>query len=462
MYSVIIVGAGMSGVKAAGDLYKAGQTNTLILEARNRLGGRLLSQQSMLDPKVYYDFGALWFHDGLENPLFEKAKKRGNVDFFFDDGKFHYVAEDNDDIPVWDFERVVLEISTFGRRFFEKNPHHNDITLRDMCQKYLEAQEKHLTAKEKKYAQQVVRMWMEMWDGILWDQASAKHSFLWGEDHLGRNAYVKSGFYHVYESELHELPRAYRESRIKCDVQVKHIDYLNPQYVTITTSKGETYQAKHVIVTAPTSILRITDPADKCRLEWTPSLPERLTSLWPETEFGSLGKVVFEFDECFWPEDVQRFYVLASELATAGDARPWQHPALIVNYKAMGSVPSLVILTQNTVSKQVENMSDELVWQLFRPVIEKIATGAVKKPFKVLRTPWNNDVWTRGAYSAGRLGTRPTSEVCDLLAEGVTKRVRFAGAETVSGSANGCVHGAYLSGEREARFILAQQNQSKL
>ncbi len=41
-YKVLILGAGMAGIRAAKTLYDAGITDFLVLEATNRIGGRLL------------------------------------------------------------------------------------------------------------------------------------------------------------------------------------------------------------------------------------------------------------------------------------------------------------------------------------------------------------------------------------------------------------------------------------
>ncbi|MEQ9300941.1 MAG: FAD-dependent oxidoreductase [Cyclobacteriaceae bacterium] len=52
----IIVGAGLSGLTCAYQLLKAGQTNFLILESRDRTGGRILTKEGV-------DFGATWFQE---------------------------------------------------------------------------------------------------------------------------------------------------------------------------------------------------------------------------------------------------------------------------------------------------------------------------------------------------------------------------------------------------------------
>ncbi|CAI0398719.1 unnamed protein product [Linum tenue] len=72
--SVIVVGAGMSGISAAKTLYEAGIKDILILEASSRIGGRMLKA----DFSGYtVEMGANWYNSGgpVANPLVDLAKK---------------------------------------------------------------------------------------------------------------------------------------------------------------------------------------------------------------------------------------------------------------------------------------------------------------------------------------------------------------------------------------------------
>ncbi|MEU0811897.1 FAD-dependent oxidoreductase [Streptomyces sp. NPDC005970] len=62
--NVIVVGAGASGLAAATALHAAGR-DTICLEARDRIGGRLLSAPAT-HPERALDLGATWFWDGEE------------------------------------------------------------------------------------------------------------------------------------------------------------------------------------------------------------------------------------------------------------------------------------------------------------------------------------------------------------------------------------------------------------
>lgn len=67
---VVVIGAGMAGMAAAAALVDAG-LNVIVLEARERLGGRI---QSMAVPGGYVDLGAMWIHEGERgNPLYDLA-----------------------------------------------------------------------------------------------------------------------------------------------------------------------------------------------------------------------------------------------------------------------------------------------------------------------------------------------------------------------------------------------------
>lgn len=451
----------MAGTKAAADLYAAGVKNTLILEARDRVGGRLVSHKTTKDKSSAYDFGASWFHDGIKNPLFEKAQKLGNVEYFFDDGKNMVISQNETDIPAWKFERVMNEISDFCSLYYEDSSL-PDMSLKQMCELYMEKHGHKLRPEEAKYAPQALRMWSEMWDGLHWNETSAKE-YAGAGLHLGRNAYVKSGFVNVYQNELKELPQSYRDSNIKLNMHVSAIDYLDPKEVKVTTASHEIYTAEYVIVTIPLSLYAVSDPKDKCYMKWTPGLPDLIQRFLPSCKFGSLGKVVFEFDSAFWPEDVHRFYALSSGMRNKDPIEPWAHPTLVVNYSAMGGPPSLVFLTQDPVSSAIEGMDKTQIFELFEPVLRKIATKPVTKPINVLNTGWNNDPYTRGAYIGTRVGCMDFEDLCHAFTAGISPRVRVAGADSIDGSSNGCAHGAWYSGEREAAYIIrAMKHKSRL
>ena len=75
--SVIVVGAGISGLAAARKLKDAGFTVT-VLEAQDRVGGRLRSNRTL---GVAFDEGASWIHGIDGNPITDLAQKAGMTSF---------------------------------------------------------------------------------------------------------------------------------------------------------------------------------------------------------------------------------------------------------------------------------------------------------------------------------------------------------------------------------------------
>jgi monoamine oxidase len=73
---VVIIGAGLAGLGAATALREAGKS-CLILEASGRVGGRAWTTNPEALGGVWFDMGAVWFHDAEHNPLVPIANAAG-------------------------------------------------------------------------------------------------------------------------------------------------------------------------------------------------------------------------------------------------------------------------------------------------------------------------------------------------------------------------------------------------
>ena len=67
---VVVIGAGIAGLSAASKLHKSGQVEVCVLEASERVGGRIHSGK-IGENKV--EFGAAWIHGTIGNPVFDLA-----------------------------------------------------------------------------------------------------------------------------------------------------------------------------------------------------------------------------------------------------------------------------------------------------------------------------------------------------------------------------------------------------
>lgn len=75
IWDVVVIGAGLSGLTAGDQLSKAGYS-CLVLEARDRVGGRTWSK-TFPDGRGVVDVGAAWINDTNQRKVFELAKRAG-------------------------------------------------------------------------------------------------------------------------------------------------------------------------------------------------------------------------------------------------------------------------------------------------------------------------------------------------------------------------------------------------
>lgn len=75
-FQVVVVGAGLSGLRAARELHNAG-LSYVVLEAMDRVGGKTLSVQASPGGKGVLDMGAAWINDTTQSEIYNLAKEFG-------------------------------------------------------------------------------------------------------------------------------------------------------------------------------------------------------------------------------------------------------------------------------------------------------------------------------------------------------------------------------------------------
>ena len=74
---VVVIGAGLAGLGAASVLRTMGRS-WVVLEASGRVGGRAWTTHPASLGGVWFDMGAVWFHDAEHNPLVPIAAVAGD------------------------------------------------------------------------------------------------------------------------------------------------------------------------------------------------------------------------------------------------------------------------------------------------------------------------------------------------------------------------------------------------
>ncbi len=218
-----------------------------------------------------------------------------------------------------------------------------------------------------------------------------------------------------------------RGLQIRPDTAVTRIDHRGTT-VTLTTTQG-TVTADRVIVTVPLGVLK-TDA-----IAFDPPLPEAKSQAIQRLGFGLLDKVVLRFDEPHWAAEPDVFGVVGAD-APVSD---------VLNGLRFSDTPLLVGLRAAGNALDREALSD-------RAAVEQVrATLGLPEPAGALVTRWAADPFARGSYSFLAVGSSPDDQ--RALAEPVGDRLHFAG-EATQEEFFATVHGAYLSGLREAERIL--------
>lgn len=483
-HKVIIIGAGISGLAAA-QLLEEHDIDYIILEARDRLGGRIQTSRDGMAP---YDLGASWAHDTLTNPLFDKIlesinSKRVIYDLYYDDERPLYFSS-NVGPKYFDhnkIEQVVKELEKFIELKYFEEIDKKDISLYNIVSEYIQKQSKLLTEEQILYAPQLIRH-LELWHGIGWKDMSSKFGLV---DNVGRNCLFRNG----YDTVINEIVEQIKPTKIFKNSIVNKIDNSKTP-IKIELTNNKTISSDWLICTVPQSILQLDSNLDEMgAIEWIPPLPKSIKESLDNMSWGKLGKIVFEFNEPWWKHhDTDRFIALANpdpyfvELWESTKSKklsqvqpvqnqdtdkipdPWDFPVLILNLYKIDGVPALLCFTQGKLTEYLEQ-NPEKAWNYMEPILAKLSQTDLDKssdtnidnivPTKVLSSRWTVDPFSRGSYAACKPNDDPTDVVIQL-SRGLNN-IRFAGEHTILDGA-GAVHGAWMSGRREANHILIKEN----
>ncbi|ODV81117.1 corticosteroid-binding protein [Suhomyces tanzawaensis NRRL Y-17324] len=477
--SVAIVGAGVSGLKAAHTLLNHPKSpfapnHIVVLEAQNRIGGRILTDRAQSKIGYSYDLGAAWFHDSLTNPVLQEAIRDDDTSLF--DYRHHCYYDDKEarvyvselegavDMVGLKVDKVLEDLHKYIELHFMDLLNIKDVSLKQIVAQFFEVHGHMVSDTQKDYAARTMP-YLESWFGIPWDLVSGKYSMM---DHQGRNLLNTKGYDFIVE----KLARGIPNDRTLLGHQVVAIDRDNkngPHKVSLLMKNGDRVYCNHLIVTVPQSVLQLPD-SHPYGIAWSPPLPQNVKEALQSIHFGALGKVIFEFEDVWWDESEDRFDILpdsgaAPEVPLTALPPSFSYYAHVLNYSAShksnngsrGS--SLGVLLQSPLTEYLEAHRKE-AWTYFEPMLSKLVVEGkkVSAPINTITTDWTQNPYIRGSYSALHVDDDPSDLIIQLSGEfdgcGLHENyIRFAGEHTILDGA-GCVHGAYASGLREAEWII--------
>jgi monoamine oxidase len=211
--------------------------------------------------------------------------------------------------------------------------------------------------------------------------------------------------------------------------------------------------AKRVLVTLPLGVLQSSD-RETGAVRFTPSLPHKKIQALKTLQMGKVIRVTLRFSTLFWEnmrpdKNSSKTLSQMNYLFTQDDWFPtwWT--------KMPDRLPIITGWAPDHYAEQLSGKSQSFVVE---KALRSLASSLKRKPSKLESLledayfhDWQNDPFSRGAYSYGAVGADGAQRD---LASPVEDTLFFAGEATDTGGHNGTVHGAIASGHRAASQIL--------
>jgi monoamine oxidase len=441
---VLVVGAGLAGLVAARDLIAAGRT-VLVLEARDRVGGRIVNEE--IGAGTFVEMGGQWAGP-TQDRLLDLASDLGIATF-----------------PTYDTGKKVLHFN--GRRgtYAGAIPRLSPLVLADVgrAQARLEAQAKKVptgapwtaagaerldgqtfeTWARRNTASRSARMLLTLAAEAVFAAEPGDISLL----HVLFYSHSGGSFQRLIETTggaqqdrfaggsaiIAERLAAALGSVVRLEAPVSRIEVRGDK-VTASTPGGQ-FEARQVIITAP--------PLLAGRIYYEPALPPWREQLTQRTPMGSVIKCQVVYDEPFWRR------VGLSGQATGDGAGS----RVVFDNSPEGGSPGVLLaflegdearrLGREPLAVRRQAVVDSLV-RYFGP---KAGT-----PELYLERDWQREKWSGGCYGT-LFGPNVWTRYGPALRERIGP-IHWAGTETAT-VWTGYMEGAIRSGADAAQAVLA-------
>jgi monoamine oxidase len=441
---VVIVGAGVAGLTAARQLHRQG-LSLVVLEARDRVGGRTLSQRV---GNEVLDLGGQWIGP-TQDRLTALAKELGVKTFpqhhqgkkiFSWEGRIrHFTGE----IP-WLSTFAMIELlrmrSKFGSLANSIRPEApwdspralelDGMTLESWKQRHLRTRG--------------ARVFLDIVTRAVLTSEPRDVSFLyflsylcWGQG-LDRLISIPNGAQQDRfvggMQQISDRMAAELGDRVRLSTPVLAIDQV-PEGVVVRTPAGPV-EALRVVVAIP--------PVLAGRIQYNPALPAARDQLTSRMPMGSVIKYIAVYDRPFWREagfSGEAFTDSGVATTTFDDSSP------------DGLQPALVTFSDGDVARVWSQRTPEERKKAVLAEFVRFFGPAAANPTAFVEKNWLEEPWSRGCY-VGVMGPGTMTAWGSALRE-PCGRIHWAGTETAT-KWMGYIDGAVESGERVAQEIVTR------
>ena len=432
-YDVIIIGAGAAGLAAAAAIAADGRKRALVLEARDRIGGRIWTQRDPGLPSPI-ELGAEFIH-GRVPATFELLRATGHVALDAPEKHFSLRRGSLQRLDHALFAQMQRALARVGSR-------RSDITFAEFL----------AGSGLSPEGRRVARMMAEGFDAADTTRLSARSiAEEWRSGGPADSPQFRPEL--GYSALMDALHRKLDGSRVRLQLRsiVRSVNW-SPRGVEVSgTFLDLPFQvtARRMVVTLPLGVLQSAEDAIGA-VRFTPALDSKRQALRGLVS-GPVMKVALRFGASFWDEidecrfaDVSFFHAPDSAFPTYWTALPRRVPLLIA-WAGGPKAQRLSEMKHDAVIAEALGGLRALFKGRSRRRLDAKLEGAWLHD-------WQRDPFSRGAYSYVQTGGGAARRA---LAKSIDGTVFFAGeAADVKGEA-GTVAGALQSGQRAAREVLA-------
>jgi monoamine oxidase len=424
---VVIVGAGLAGLSAARMLQDRGR-NVVVLEARDRLGGRIWTNTSALDVPV--DLGASLLKSADINPLAIEMRNR-ELRLQADEGDFWLFDQNSSgeparDAATEDYDALGFAYDRMDDALLDARALRSDVPLASRIK--LDA-----NGPAGRWIDLARALAAPLHVGVEFPQLSALDApRLTG---TGNDAWLPGGFGSWVNQFAADLP-VFRNRA------VVRIDWAGTASggVTVATAEGHV-RAEACIVTVPLGLLGAKDG-----IVFQPGLPEPQREALSRMTMGVIDRIALQYEGGTFdaPANTQA-------LLRAHNSR-----AMSLRLNAQG-MPLAIAQVGGDYARDLEARGEAAMIAAARSQVRTMLGEAVDRKFvKGVASHWGRDPWSRGAVATAKPGfaTARRNAGRALTSAAGRARVLFAGEAFAPVDWIGSAAGAWLSGRFAATEAL--------
>ncbi|XP_052894422.1 spermine oxidase-like [Anopheles moucheti] len=474
--SVLIVGAGGAGIAAATRLLERGFRNLTILEAENRIGGRIHSVRRGTN---VLDYGAQWVHGKENNFIYDMASKYGLIEIEQHKENELYYKSNGEPVPKEASDRVIDTLHTLLEDVNSLQTFSGSLGANYDKVFYDAVRAGKFAGIDQHTCYQLYQFFVKYHntynatDTLHEVSGAGLLEFEDNQDEFLIN-WKNRGFHTLLDLLMRKLPEQSDapimvEEYTKFNHVVKSIQWNtqsssrpeNPHHrVSVTCTNGATFSANHLILTVSLGVLQ-----DMHTLWFDPPLPDPKRNAIEGLYIGTIDKMFLEFEEPFWPQDNSwhGFGLLweANDLEQLRlDGRQWLE-SVCAFFVPDRTERLLVAWIYGHDARVMEALPEQTVIDGLMFLLRKFLPhfSVLEAPRWFSRSRWYNNPHFRGSYSSRSMKSDAMRATAAELAEPLIAAsdhapiVQFAG-EASHPQLYSTVQGAVASGWREADRLI--------